>query len=222
MGKQTILPAGATVDTIPEKQETWNDKLKLTESNLRHWLLGGWEKQRQILKEIGKRVEDEGVSKELIQRCLYYETLSEEKAKRETLKLVTNPKTGKLWDIPTLQNAGKLSDSEIEGIIAEHGGREPPYYHVTSIRRVLDDRTNPPKEYLVYTILFEGLCVGKREGHINPEANMRINESAIIGYHLMPKISWDNVKDKYLMAGLLMTVLVAVTKYISVERQLRR
>jgi hypothetical protein len=139
---------------------------------------------------------DEGVSSELAARCLYYESNPEENVKRETLKLVTNSKSNKLWDIPTLENAGKVSLAEIEGIRAEHGGREPPYYYVTNIRRVFDDRTTPVKEYLVYNIHFEGISVGKREWTMNPEPNMRITESALIGYHLLPRITWDMLKDR--------------------------
>ena len=202
MGKQTIASPSAaattTADTIPEQVETLEDKLKLelTEPNLRHWLLGPFEKQKQHLNEVKKRMLEEGVSPELVSRCLHYESLPEESSKRETLKLTTNPKTNRLYTVSELQMAGQLSDAEIEGIRAEHGGREPPYYHVTSIRRVFDDRTSPHREHLVYTILFEGLCVGKRDGHINADNNMRINESAVIGYSLIPKISWNNMRDK--------------------------
>jgi hypothetical protein len=186
------------VDSIPDKDKTesLDSKFELTESNLRSWLLGPFDRQRAVLKEAAKRMEDEGISNKLISRCLRYETTGLENHYKETLKLVINPKTQKFWDIPTLQNAGKLSDTEIEGIRAEHNGREPPFYYVSNIRRVLDDRQNPHKEYLTFNILFEGLCVGKREGHMNPEPNMRINVGTTIGYHLLPKLSWDNIKDE--------------------------
>jgi hypothetical protein len=182
--------------SIPEKTETWDDKFELTESNLRSWLLGPFERQRAILNEVKQRMRDEGISEELIARSIHYESLPVENRKKETIKLVTNSKTGKLWDIPTLQNAGKLSDVEVEGIRTEHNGLLPPYYYMTNIRRVLDDRQNLPKEYLVYSLLFEGICIGKRDGHINPEPNLRINDSATVGYHLVPRITWETVKDK--------------------------
>jgi hypothetical protein len=187
----------ATADSIPDKTEqTWDEKLELTESNLRHWLLGPVERQRQILNEVKQRMRNEGVSDELIARCIHYESLPSENRKRETLKLVTNSKTGRLHDTFTLQQAGRLSDAEIEGIRTEHNGLLPPYYYVTNIRRVLDDRQNS-REYLVYSLLFEGISAGgKREGHINAEANMRINDSAIVGYHLVPRITWETIKDK--------------------------
>ncbi len=194
--KQVVTQPPADPGSIPDKTESWDDRFELNESNLRNWLLGPFERQRQILNEAKQRMRNEGVSDDLIARSIRYESLPEEDRKKETLKLVINPKSGKLWDIPTLQNAGKLSDAEIEGIKTEHDGREPPYYYVTNIRRVFDDRQNPPKEYLVYYLLFEGICIGKRDGVINPDTNMRINDSATIGYHLVPRITWETIKGK--------------------------
>jgi hypothetical protein len=92
--------------------------------------------------------------------------------------------------------AGRLSNGEIESIKLEHGGKEPPYYYVTNIRRIYDDRVNPPKEYITFNIMFEGLCVGKRDGVVNAEPNMRINASSTIGYHILPRIRWENLKDE--------------------------
>jgi hypothetical protein len=84
-------------------------------------------------------MEDEGVSKGLIARSIYYETSTLENSFKETLKLVTNPKTGN-WTCETLQNAGRLSDAEIEGIKVEYKGLLPPYYYIPQIRlsRVID------------------------------------------------------------------------------------
>jgi len=193
--KQQIAAPPVDPGSIPDPNAApWDEKLKLTESNLKQWLLGEFNKQRGALEEVKKRMREEGISDQLIAHSIRYETSSEEHVRKETLKLVINPKTGKFWDITTLQNAGKLSNAEIQGIRAEHG-RDPPYYYVTGIRRVLDDLQNPPREYLTYSIIFEGICVGKREGVINPEANMKINESTTIGYHVVPRITWETIKD---------------------------
>ncbi len=194
--KQVVTQPPTDPGSIPDKTESWDDKFELTESNLRNWLLGPFERQRQILEEAKQRMRYEGVSEDLIARSIRYTTLPEEDRKRETLSLTINSKTGKLWDIPTLQNAGKLSNAEIQGIQTEHNNLSPPYYFVTSARRVVDDRQNPAKDYLVYSLQFEGICVGKRDGVINPEPNMRINDSATVGYHLVPRITWETIKDK--------------------------
>jgi hypothetical protein len=198
--QQQVPPVNPDPSSIPEKvnvESSWDDKFQLTESNLLSWLLGPYDKQRQMISEARKRMQDDGVSDKLIARCLgSYDTSTLENHFRETLKLVTNPKTQKLWDTFTLSQAGKISNAEIESVRAEHQGQEPPYYYITGIRRIHDNRGNPPKDYLTADFIFEGLCVGKREGHVNPEPNMKINTAATIGYRVPLRFTNESIRDE--------------------------
>jgi hypothetical protein len=51
--------------SIPDPNAaSWDEKLKLTESNLKNWLLGEFNKQRGALEEVKKRMREEGISEE--------------------------------------------------------------------------------------------------------------------------------------------------------------
>jgi hypothetical protein len=187
--KQQITPPTSAPE-IPDLD------LNLTPENLRRWLLNNSIRQHETLEETRKRMKEDGVSDKLAARCVYSEPTTWERHVKETLKLVTNSKTGKFHDISTLQSAGKLSDAEVESILAEHGGQSPPYYYISYIRRVVDNRVTPHKEWITANFLFEGLCVGKRAGHVNPEKNMKINIGGTIDYHNSVSLNWDTVKDE--------------------------
>jgi len=167
----------------------------LSESNLRNWLLNNSIRQHETLEETRKRMIQDGVSEKLAARCIYSEPTLSEKHVKETLKLCVNSKTGKFNDIPTLQNAGQLSEAEVESIKMEHNGQNPPYYYCTGIRRIYDNRITPHKEWITANFLFNGIAVGKREGTLTAEKNMKINISGTIGYHTAVSLNWDTVID---------------------------
>ena len=107
--------------------------LSLMPDNLKRWLLNNSIKQKASLEATRKRMLEDGISEKLAARCIYTEPTVSEKHVKETLKLVTNSKTQKFHDIPTLQTAGQLSDAEAESIRIEHSGQSPPYYYITGI-----------------------------------------------------------------------------------------
>src|SRR5215207_3140097 len=125
--KHTSTTATASVDTIPEKTETLEDRFKLTESNLRNWLFGSYEKARRPLIEARKRMRDEGISEKLIGHNLYYEETVQERVDKEMMKLVTD-RNGRFHSIPKLLETGRVTPAEIDSIRAFHNNREPPYY----------------------------------------------------------------------------------------------
>jgi hypothetical protein len=123
------------------------------------WVLGPYEKQKQVINDAKKKVkETEGESNkmlnDLLEQTLYYDESVMERRLKEILSLVINPRTGKFWDISTLQHAGKLSDAEAGYIRAQHQGREPPFYYIYQIQRKRDDQH---KEWLIANIMFEGI-----------------------------------------------------------------
>src|SRR5215212_4704004 len=91
-------------------------------------------------------MKDEDVPELLIAQSLFYEESILEHRFKEILNLVINPKSGKFWDVDTLRQAGKLSDTDIDYIKVEHNGHVPPYYHIGSIYRLMDDQK---KEWLI-------------------------------------------------------------------------
>jgi hypothetical protein len=113
------------------KSNSLDSKFELNEADLRKWLLGPFEKQKSTVEDVRRKMIKDGVSERLANDCTYWHIHPEEKRARDVLKLVTNEKTGKLWDIPTLQQAGRLSDAQIDQITREHeqygNGRAPPY-----------------------------------------------------------------------------------------------
>src|SRR5918994_1718818 len=125
MPKQISSPAASTaaIETrtrSKEEEETLKSKFELTESNLKRWFLGPIEKEKSIVEDACRQMIQEGVSEKLAKDYTYWHVHPEEKRARNVLKLVINEKTGKLWDILTLQQAGKLSDVQIDQIITEH------------------------------------------------------------------------------------------------------
>jgi len=187
------MPSAKQTVEVPPAADEW----ALTVENLRMWFLKPFEKARQPILDARKIMKEEGVSDKLIEQVTYYDEGSQERNYKEVLKLCVNPKTKKLWDLQTLSSAGRVSNSEISSIVSKHNGREPPYYIIHQIHRILDDRHTPPKEYLTAHLMFEGLCVGKREYVVNPEPDMRINASTSIGFYHSAPLEWNDVKDQY-------------------------
>jgi len=138
---------------------------------------------------------DEGISDKLISNSTYFEETVQERVNKEMLKLVTD-RNGKFHSIPKLLETGRITEAEADSIRAFHNGLEPPYYYITQMHRIYDNRTNPPKQYLTYDILFEGLALAKRQNVVNPEPNLRINTSATLGYHNPAQIGWNTVNDE--------------------------
>jgi hypothetical protein len=92
--KQT---AASAADSIPGKTETWDDKLEPTESTLRSWLFGPYEKQCRPIFEAKQRMKEQGVSDQTIASALYFEDSVMERRYKQVLRLVTNPKSRKFW-----------------------------------------------------------------------------------------------------------------------------
>lgn len=175
----------------------WDKFFDLTEEGLRSWLFGPFEKQRAPIYEAKERMREQGISDSLINNALHWETGAEERRYKTVLKLVTNSKTGKFWTTDALQLTGQLSDAEIESIRAEHKDRLPPYYYIYSIFRWYDNRSTPTKakSYIGCNFMFEGLCVGKPEGVVNAEPNLKINTSGTIGHYSPVQLRWDVLRD---------------------------
>ena len=131
---------------------TLEDPFELTIDNLNKWLLDPYKKQRQVLEDAKKKVRDNETSidskvlDELLENNLAYNEGSTERRYKEIIKLATNPRTGRLWDLPTLQNSGRLGDAEADYIRTYYGGKEPPFWYVTQIERRVDESH---KEWLV-------------------------------------------------------------------------
>src|SRR5215216_3119066 len=110
------------------------DPFELTIDNLNKWLLDPYKKQRQVLDDAKKKVRDNETSidrkalDELLESNLAYNEGSIERRYKEIIRLATNPRTGKLWDVPTLQNSGRLGDAEADYIRTFYGGKEPPFW----------------------------------------------------------------------------------------------
>jgi hypothetical protein len=112
------------------------------------------------------------------------------------LKLVISSKTGKFHTIEEQTTAGQLSEAEADGILLEHDQRAPPYYLITSITRVYDNRTATPREFITANFIFEGIRVGNLPNVVRGDNNRRINISGSIGYHYLAKLGSETVKDK--------------------------
>src|SRR5215207_2990784 len=169
------MPAAKT--TVEQPTDEW----ELSVDFLRKHLLEPFSKARRPIDEAKEVMRNDGVSDQLINQSLAWEKGTMERHYAETIKLTVNPRTGKLWDLSTLEAAGMISDAERENIIREHNGREPPYYYVSQLHRIFDDRSTPPKSYLTANCLFEGIAVGKREGVVNAPPNRKINTSFTFG-----------------------------------------
>jgi hypothetical protein len=151
--------ASADPGSIPEKIETWDERFELTESNLRSWLFGSYERQRQPIYEAKRRMREQGISDSLIERSLYYEDQAMERRYKQVLKLVTNPKTGKFWTCETLQLAGQLSDAEIESIRAEHKGKLPHIILLIQYGEYLTTETTHPSSILHVILHLRGFVL---------------------------------------------------------------
>jgi hypothetical protein len=183
----------------PTKEESIDCRFELTESNLKEWLLGPFEKEKSIVEDARRQMVQEGVSEKLAKDCTYWHTHPEERRAHNVLKLVTNERTGKLWDIPTLQQGGRISDVQVELIRREHkkygNGRTPPYWYVSQINRVVDEQ-DKSKSYLTASCMFEGLAVGQlKDEPWRIYEGDRINHSFSLGYYQQPALTATNIKD---------------------------
>jgi hypothetical protein len=164
--KQVVTQPPVDPGSIPDNTESWDDKFTLSESRLKEWMFGPHERQRQPIYDAIKRLKEQGIDDRIIGRLLYYDESTMERRYIQVLKLVTN-KAGKFWTCEALQISGQSSEAEIESIRTEHNGRWLPYYYISQISRIYDNRTNPPRHYITCSWLFEGLRVGNVEGVIN-------------------------------------------------------
>jgi hypothetical protein len=180
------------------KVEKPKSKFEFTEANLKEWLLGPFEKQKSTVEDARRKMIKDGVSERLANDCTYWHIHPEEKRARDVLKLVTNEKTGKLWDIPTLQQAGRLSDAQIDQITRGHkqygNGRVPPYWYVSQIHRVVDGQ-DKTKSYLMAHCMFEGLAVGQLKGDWRTYEGDRINHAFTLGFYHQPILNATNIMD---------------------------
>src|SRR5215216_7545303 len=119
-----------------------SDEWDLSVEHLREWLLKPFERARQPIIEAKRIMQEDGVSDQLIAQNLSWEKGITERHYAETIKLTTNPRTGKLWDLSTLEAAGMISEGERLNILRAHGEKEPPYYYCSAIVRRYDPNTN--------------------------------------------------------------------------------
>jgi hypothetical protein len=177
------MPSTSNKQTVEEQKA---DEWALTVDNLHRWLLGLYEKQKQVINDAKKKVKetetevDPKVLDELLEQNLSYNEESQERRNKQVLKLAINPRTNKLWDVPTLQGAGKLGDAEVDYLRSFYNGKEPPFYYITQIERRMDDQH---KEWLIVQGMVELL---DKDG-------TRVNESLRLGFHNIPQLQWRYV-----------------------------
>src|SRR5215207_286808 len=181
--------------SVKQQIEPPADEWELSAGFLRKHLLEPFSKARRPIEEAKEIMRNDGVSEQLINQNMAWEKGAMERHYAKTIKLTTNPRTGLLWDLNTMSIGGMISEAERQNIIRVHNGREPPYYYVTNILRIWDDRAN--KSYLKANFLFEGILVGKRENVINAEAHRRINTSWTIGEEYTIPVEWNTTRDPY-------------------------
>jgi hypothetical protein len=185
--------AAATADSIPEKTDSWDERLKLTEWNLKHWWLSPFEKAKAVIEDAKQKMIQDGVSERLAKQVTSYELSTDERRARDVLRVCLSQKTGRLNTIESLSQANILSSAQVDYIIQEHkehgNGRVPLYYYISQVRRIIDDN-DKSKSYLIAHALFEGLAVGTLEAESwRILEGDRINHSWTFGLYYLPTLA---------------------------------